>query len=84
MIKYHVSPQYCQNSKDNTSYVLIIITNDFNCWFYQKLFFKHNFDSIIKYEVNLFPKFDFIISFLCVLKNVYFGNTWYLVLATTI
>jgi hypothetical protein len=27
------------NSNDNTSYDLIIITNYFNCWFYEKLFF---------------------------------------------
>jgi len=40
-------------------------------------FFKHNFDSIIKYEVNLFPKFDFIVSFLCLLKNLHFGDTLY-------
>jgi len=40
-------------------------------------FFKHNFDSIINYEVNLFPKFDFIISFLYLLKNLHFEDTWY-------
>lgn len=40
-------------------------------------FFKHNFDSIIKYEVNLFPKFDILISFFCLLKNLHFRDTWY-------